>query len=262
MLISVTGSSSTGKSSFIKAFIEKYPKYTTPEETYRDIPNLSLYDKGTEESQRLIRDFMFKQAQDAWLERDTKRHVFHDRTLLDNLACTQYLYTKGKLLGEEIISDKFMVESINMTRKSMEFYHIIYFTPISKSSPIPIRDDIDSEYRTSIDSILKGYYYAYKNGDHELQLFPEKNCASFQELVGDTQMRLEYAGMILDENGVVIGGTNSIGDSMVSSNSPLLYDAKGNESNLNALQSPFEVSPEGELFDIALDNPVTTVTNW
>ena len=259
MLIGITGSGSSGKSSFIKQFLKKYPKYTTPEETYRDIPNLDLYDNGTEESQRLIRDFMFKQAKEAWSKRDTKRHVFHDRTLLDNLACTQYLYTKGKILGEEIISDEFLVESINMTRESMGFYHIIYFTPISDSSPIPVRDDVDVEYRNSIDTILKSYYYAYKHDDRELQLFPEKNCASLQELIGDTQMRLEYAGMILDEDGVVIGGTNSIGMTPVD---PLLYDAEGNESNLNALQAPFEISSEGDLFDIGLDKLITTDTNW
>lgn len=261
MIISIVGSSSTGKTSFINKFCEKYPKYKKPEKTYRDIPNLNLYDKGTEESQRLIRDFMFKQAKEAWEKRDTQRHIFHDRNLLDNLACTQYLYTKGLVDGNKIISDKFLIESINMTRESMSFYHIIYFTPISNSSPIPIRDDIDKDYRESIDSILKTFYYAYKNQDSDLELFPEENCASIQELIGDTQTRLDLASMILDENGVIHGGTKNMGR-MVSSDSPLLYDSEGNESNSNALQAPFSVSPEGHLLDLDVEPSITTDVNW
>lgn len=37
MRISVTGTACQGKSTFIKDFIEYFPKYSTPEKTYRDM---------------------------------------------------------------------------------------------------------------------------------------------------------------------------------------------------------------------------------
>jgi len=201
MIIGVTGTTKVGKSTFIKDFIKKYNKYELLEESYRDIEGLDLYEKGTEESQRLIRDYMFKQAKEVWAKRDTKRKVIHDRTLLDNLACTMYLYSLGK------ISDEFLIESFEITKKAMSMYHLIYFLPITKGDKIKVPDDIDEEYRGCIDVILKTIYYAYENGDDTLteDIFPKENCTAMEEVFGSREERIGFCSLVLDEEGEIIG---------------------------------------------------------
>lgn len=203
MIIGVTGSTKVGKTTFIKDFNEKFPRYGQPVESYRDIPNLDLYENGTEKSQKLIRDFMFKQAQGLWQKRDTNRRVIVDRTLLDNLAVTMFLYSKG----DGRISDSFLAESIEITKRSMEYYHMIYFIPIDDKDGIEVPEDIDDDFRRGFDIILNTFYMEYSTqGPLAETLFPAEKCAFLDEVTGSREARIEFVSEILDENGDQRGG--------------------------------------------------------
>lgn len=220
MIIGVTGTTKVGKSTFINDFKSKFNKYTTPEGSYRDIPNLDLYEKGTEESQRLIRDYMFNQIKEVWSKRDTKRHVIMDRTLLDNLACTLVLYAKGG------ISDEFVEESFKITKKAMGMYHLVHFIPIDDLENIEVPDNIDEDYRMSVDVVLKTFYNAYSNRDDLAKDFlPDDKCAAIDQLMGSREERLAMASEILDDNGDVLGGFNV-------ESTPVLYDQDGMGMNM------------------------------
>jgi len=200
MIIGVTGTTKVGKSTFINDFCSTYKGYIKPKETYRDIPDLDLYESGTEDSQRLIRDFMFKQAKEVWSKRDTNRKVIHDRTLLDNLACSMFLYTQGK------VSEEFLVESFEITKKSMSFYHNIYYIPARKKDEIIIPDDIDMDYRGAIDVLLSTMYRAYEAGDDLAKdIFPDKNCTHIDEIFGTRAERIGWASLVLDGDGEILG---------------------------------------------------------
>lgn len=201
-ILGISATSKTGKSTTINKLISRFPRYGTPKETYRDIPDLDLYEKGTQESQGKIRDFMFKQAKEVWSKRDTNRFVVHDRTLLDNLAITMYLYTKGLNEGKEIITDKFLVESIEMTKKSMSYYHMIYFIPDIKSDGVIIPDDLDKDFRASVDINLMTFWMNFdKGGPLRSTLFPDKNCTMMDEVSGTLEERISYISELMDENG-------------------------------------------------------------
>lgn len=236
MIIGITGATKVGKSTYMNDFIEKYNKYITPEETYRDIPDLDLYEKGTEASQGKIRDFMYDQAKEIWAKRDTNRKVIQDRTLLDNLACTMYLYSMGK------ISDQFLVESMTMTKEAMSWYHLIYFIPITKHDNIPVPEDIDHDFRTAFDVNLKTMYYAYEKRDALSQdIFPEKNCTAIEQIFGSPEERIGFASMILDEWGEVQGGMES---GSLASAAPL-YDSHGQEVSLNTIDNELKIEDFG-----------------
>ena len=234
MILSITGTSNSGKTEFLKKFIQKYPKYVTPVETYRDIPDLSLYEKGTEESQRLIRDFMFKQQKEFWAKRDTQRHIITDRNLLDNLACTFFLYQKGLMEEKQIISDEFMEESLAMTHDSMGHHHLIYFCPLMEQYPIPEKEGVDNNWRLWIDEKLKSFYYIWKNNEWDMGIFPQKKCTSMQAIAGNTDQRIAIAANILDENGNLDGGMKGNADSMM----PQILGPNGLEISSDMLENP------------------------
>jgi len=221
MIIGVTGTTKVGKSTLIGDFMEKFDRYQLPEGSYRDIDGLDLYENGTEESQRLIRDYMFKQAKDIWAKRDTNRRVIHDRTLLDNLACTMYLFSRGK------VSSDFFLESLEITKKAMSYYHIIYFVPITKVDKIKVPSDIDVEFRECVDLNLKTLYNSYTNRDSlSDDVFPLKNCTAIEEVCGSREIRMQFVSLILDENGDLHGGDMPTADGTIK---PPLYSPSGQE---------------------------------
>ncbi len=239
MIVGVTGTSKIGKTTFINDFIDKYKKYQMPNESYRDIEGLDLYEDGTEESQRLIRDYMFKQIKKIWQMRDTNRNVILDRTLIDNLACTMYLYSLGK------ISDEFLAESINITKEAMSCYHIIYFLPITKHNKIEDIGDVDEDYRSAIDVIMKTIFTSYQVRDElSYDIFPDYNCTAVEEVFGSREERIAFVSMILDED----GGVPDIEPEELKK-AIELYDADGQDLNSDNVDNEYTIADFGSFED-------------
>jgi len=148
MRLAVTGPQNTGKSTYIKDFVEHFPQYTTPDETYRDIierQNLEINQQGTEANQKLIRDFLFKQIS----ENEVPNIVF-DRCVIDNYVYSLALYDEGKT------SLEFLNETFNMAVKHLEHLDGLIFIPTAVSvalTPDGTRD-IDVQYIDKVNRLF------------------------------------------------------------------------------------------------------------
>lgn len=198
MRIAVTGTQCIGKTTFINDFLMRWPMYKKPEKTYRDLiseKNIRLNQEGTKESQETILDALCDQAENSKEE----KHCIHDRCVIDNLAYTCWLAAKRK--GG--VTDSDVTAAILRARMALKHYDVIFFLPISTTSPIPIEAkenrDIDLDYRNEIDHFLKAFNvdYIQKKG----KIFPTEDCPAVIEVFGDRSERLHLVSLYVNEQG-------------------------------------------------------------
>ena len=154
MRLTVTGPQNTGKTTFVEDFLSAFPDYFSPKETYRDVirnNSLKVNRETTEKSQKLIRDFLYKQICE-----DKNKNVIFDRCVLDNFIYSYYQYELGKF------SKKFIDESEKMMFDSLKHLDALIFIPTGVSVPLKedyLRDTdvqfIDSINRLFISTILE-----------------------------------------------------------------------------------------------------------
>lgn len=185
MRIAISSTQCNGKSTLINSFLNRWSMYETPKVTYRDLiksHNLTLNQKGSLESQKIIRDSL---ADQAILNSDVKNCI-HDRCILDNLAYTLWLAEK-----EIIKDDEFIADSINLTRETLKFYDIIFWLPISSKSPVSIVEsenrDLDLTFREEINNIFKGIEHSYI--EHSGLIFPLNDSPALIPIEGDEAYR-------------------------------------------------------------------------
>lgn len=198
MRISVVGAQNTGKTTFIEDFIANWPMYKKPSVTYRDIiakKDVQLNQAGNRESQFAILDALCEQAKDNADE----EFCIHDRCVIDNLAYTMWLAAKDK--GDVKPTD--VTASIIQAQQALKYYDVIFFLPISAMSNIPLEErvnrDIDENYRSEIDMILKAFNtdYIQQKGN----VFPKEDCPAVIEIFGDRSQRVSLASMYIKPNG-------------------------------------------------------------
>lgn len=204
MRIAVSGTANTGKTTFINDFIKRWPAYSTPEKTYRDIiteKNLVHSSKTTKESQKLILDFLCKQLEDS----SSDDNIIYDRAPWDNLVYSLWAMENG----ESDIDEDFIDECIPLVRESFRNLDIIFFTPITKVSPIAIEEDTlrdtDAEYIKEVDLIFKEMYRRYMHQSFE-PFFPQGDVPAIIELFGTPEERVYMAGLYVDVDGDAIEG--------------------------------------------------------
>ena len=128
MRIAVIGPQNTGKSTFINDFINKFDRYTTPKENYRDLINkegIPINQETTEGGQRLIRDFIFKQ-----LTANKNKKIIFDRSIVDNYVYTLAQFEKG------VIKKDFLKETKNIMYDSFSKIDALVFIPTAVSVQI------------------------------------------------------------------------------------------------------------------------------
>lgn len=141
MRIAVIGPQNTGKSTFIKDFLNKYENYISPDNTYRDVierESLSINQQGGEYSQRSIMEFMIK----GMKEYKSEKNIIFDRSLIDNYIYTKILNMRG------IISDDFLRENYTEMLKLIKSVDLYVFIPTHISIGL-VEDgvrDIDLEF--------------------------------------------------------------------------------------------------------------------
>lgn len=197
MKIAVVGTSCIGKTTYIQDFLKTWPMYETPKNSYRDLikeKNLSCNREGTEESQQIILDFLAEQA----TQYCKKDNVIFDRCVLDNLAYSSWLHLNDK------ISEKFLDQSRILVRETLKLFDIIFFLPVSKTSPIKIVEDnlrdTNPQYREEIDNIFKVFQQSYHSGDG--RVFPKDDSPALIEIFGTPEQRIQLTKMYLTEKGV------------------------------------------------------------
>ena len=122
--IGIIGTQCVGKSTLIEDMMLQWPQLQRPQKTYRDLikeKNLPINKNGTKESQQAILDFLCDEAMANY----GKKKMIFDRTPLDNLVYSLWLYDKGSSDIDEAFIDKTVIQ----VREAMKFYSIIFYLP-------------------------------------------------------------------------------------------------------------------------------------
>jgi len=150
MRLACIGAQNTGKTTFIKKFIKRYPDYKTPSETYRDIikkRKLKINREGTIANQWVIFDSLVKQYANEQAE-----NIIFDRSPLDAFIYTVYIAGNDEGLHD-------MYEQAVTCMKTLDC--ILWFPASGNDFPIK-RDglrDTDPEYRIKIDNLFRTYLH-------------------------------------------------------------------------------------------------------
>jgi nicotinamide riboside kinase len=144
MRIAIIGPQNTGKSTFVRDFLEEFSHYKTPTKTYRDV----IEEKGLDvnqlsglESQKEIRDFMFSQ-----MRGNDEYNIIFDRCMIDNYVYTYVQYEKGQ------IPKWFVDETEAMMLATLTEVDVYLFIPTAVS--VPLVDDGTRDVTTSyIDTV-------------------------------------------------------------------------------------------------------------
>ena len=229
MRIAIIGSQCTGKTTFMKDFMTKWPMYKVcPKPRYSELikeKGLSINEEGNEDSQRIILNSLADQV--IYTPKDDK--TLFDRSVLDNLVYTMWLNAHGK------VSDAFVKESITIVRETLTFYDILFFLPITKQSPVPFEPDTNRSanplYRAEIDNLFKALVHQYNVHDKTYYPFDHKlGCPAIVEIFGDREQRVELCKLYIQDDGTAVTENDNlltdIGLSETEIEKPFIQDFK------------------------------------
>lgn len=204
MRILISGTANTGKSTLVKDFLKNWPVYKTPDSSYRDVIKNKNYPHSkncNKEGQWAILNSMLDEMQKY--SKDDK--VIFDRGPLDCLVYSLWACEKKS----SDIDKEFMDKMIPIVKESMKYVDVIFFIPISKSSPIPIQEDgmreVDPEYISEIDNIFKAIFHLYQHSFNDNPFLPTDDCPAIIEIFGNPQERISLMEQYLNVEGDVIG---------------------------------------------------------
>lgn len=203
MRIGITSTQNNGKTTLVKAIQQLWPMYKTPARTYRDIikeQNLPINQEGTQKSQEIIREALRECAK----ENANEKYMVHDRTILDNLAYTVYLAERNQ------VDNDFLVDTINMTRDTMQMFDIIFWLPLNPNIQIEEKEQrsTNKEYREEIDFLFDTIYGTYKEATG--LIFPLENCPAVIPLEGDLNDKLKTIREYINDNGDLVETEKSV----------------------------------------------------
>lgn len=190
MRIAVTGAQATGKSTFIKDFIQHFPMYRASKTNYRELienKGLTLNQRGSQQSQEIILNSML----DECMNHTSKSNIIYDRCTIDNVVHTLWLKEKH----HEKVSEDFVRKSINLNKQACKFYDIVFYLPITKYDKIPLEAkenrDIDPVYRQEIDNLFYSIIKTY----HEKRdgFFDMRDSPAIIEIFGSREERIQMS---------------------------------------------------------------------
>ena len=227
MKIAIIGTQCVGKSTYIKDFLKKWLMYKTPEKSYREMlkeKNLPHSTNATEESQIAILNFLIDQV----TEYSKEENVILDRSVLDCLAYSSWLNLKGRL------SDKLLDQQRILVRESLRLYDILFFLPITKVSPVDIKDDgfrdVDPIFREEIDFIFKAFQETYHKGDG--RIFPKDDSPAVIEIYGNPEERIAMTKFYITEDGKGYGEDQSLLNEILPASEQTLKDIQKDMGHL------------------------------
>lgn len=171
MRIAISGPANSGKTTLIREFINTWPKYVTPVESYRNIlaeKQLEHSMNTTEETQEIILDYMIKQLK----QYENKSHIIYDRCPLDVLVYTLVACEENK------VSDEFTAKIIDKVRESLHLLDAIFVLPYNENIPIEnngIRET-NLDYIRYTDSVFQELVQHYQTEFDTSVFFPSTNC--------------------------------------------------------------------------------------
>jgi len=207
MRISVTGTACQGKSTFVKDFIEYFPKYSTPEKTYRDM----IKEKGYTHSQETTKDTQWDILNfmiDEQMKYTREDYVIFDRCPLDNIAYSIWACAKQ----DSDIDTEFVEKCMPLVKESMKFLDIIFFTPITKVAKVELENnnerDVDPVFVEEIDHLLKAIKKDWDQ-NHDSKFFEHDDRPAMIDIFGNPNERIQISKLYLDADGDCMGETDS-----------------------------------------------------
>jgi uncharacterized protein YqgQ len=205
--IGIIGTQCVGKSTLIQDMKEKWPVFEIPTRSYRDLikeKKLPVNKKGTKESQELILNFLVDEAMANY----GKKKMVFDRTPLDNLVYSLWLFDKN----ESDIDEKFIDKTVIQVREALKFYSIIFYLPFCKENDCALTEapnrEIDPVYRSEIGHLFEGIYKAWEKGGS--RFFDVKDSPAIIPIFGSRQERIAMMSMYINEKGEFFGEQDSL----------------------------------------------------
>lgn len=214
MRIAVSGTASIGKTTFVHDFINTWQSFTSPIYSYRSLVKDGIHsEQSTKERQWAILNSMCDEMQKFGKD----ENVIFDRSPIDNIVYTLWLYEKG--LGD--IDDKFVGQCIPIAREIVRLLDIQFFIPITAAAPMKIDDtkdgarNTDETYIKEIDALFKAVGQQHASGE-ECALFVRDDKPAWIEIFGNPHQRIEMARLYVAADGSAIGESgllSTLGDS-------------------------------------------------
>lgn len=159
MILAVSGTQNIGKTTLIKDFISKYPRFKTPVIDYRKLiaqHNLKINREGNLKSQQMLLDFIISDLDNH------KEDVILDRSCIDAYVYGLWHYLNRPVEAGYTAEDiRFQFEQM---RAAVTRYDKIFFIPLRSNPNIPIEDDLfrdtNLEYRAEIDGLFTKVIYS------------------------------------------------------------------------------------------------------
>jgi len=196
MKIAFMGAQSVGKSTLIDEFLKKWPMYTKPSKTYRDVieeKKLKINKKGNEESQKIILNALVDEVQGC-ISTEEKNVIF-DRCVIDNIAYSLWLNAASK------VSDDFIRYSKTIAAETVKLYDIIFFLPVHEDIKVTAKKnrDKDLQYREEINNIMEALVASYEKSTGKF--FPLADCPAVIRLDAHPNVRCDQIMLYVNESG-------------------------------------------------------------
>lgn len=205
--IGIIGTQCIGKSTLIEDMMLQWPQLSRPERTYRDLvkeKNLPINKNGTKESQGLILDFLVEEAKKNY----GKKKMIFDRTPLDNLAYSFWLFEKG--LSD--IDQDFLDKSVAKSREAISEYSVLFYLPLVEQNNVPLltkeQRDIDPLYRAEIDVLFDTFFRAWEA--RNTQLFNNNDTPPIIPIFGNPIQRIQMISLYINEKCEFFGEQDSL----------------------------------------------------
>ena len=204
MRIAISGTANTGKTTLLKAFLNKWNMYTTPIKTYRDVikeNGLNHSSKTSDETQLHILNWMMEEQ--AKYPKGSK--IIYDRCPWDNLAYTLHANSKG------LVTDEIAAATISFVKESMKDLDIIFWLKRNPHIKI-IKDDLrdtDEQYIAEVDSVFDGLFKQYMENLESDAFYPKEDCPAIvciDESFPSVDDKLMFIGEFIDYRGDLIEG--------------------------------------------------------
>lgn len=236
MRICISGTGCQGKSTLIDAFLERWPSYTTPKKTYRDLIVKEKY-KHSKKTNKDTQWAILNNMLDEMTKHGKDDHVVYDRGPIDNLVYTLYAYSKG----DTDIDDEYVGKTIEIVKESVKLLDINFLIPITKFNDVDYSEQLKSQkskvnkkncvdvgFIEECNTIFQAIKHDWETNP-STKFFDIRDMPAIIEVFGTTSQRLQIIGMYLDATGDLVDEPSILTESEIAQQS-FIADGLGVEN--------------------------------
>jgi hypothetical protein len=205
--IGIIGTQCIGKTTLVDDMLLQWPQLNRPEKTYRDIikeKKLTINKQGTKESQEIILNYLVDEAMANY----GKKKMVFDRTPIDNLVYSLWLFEKG--LGG--VDEAFIDKCVSQVRQAVKFYSVIFYIPLTLENDVLLQSkenrDVDPIYRGEIAVLFDALYQAKQSANS--RFFESDDCPPIIPIYGTPLERVAQISMYINDKCEFFGEEDSL----------------------------------------------------